>query len=175
VQGQRPRHCSGSGHRQVAGFRYSMIVTGGCYLLWERLRRDCPLLNMYPVNYAIRSSGPVAALTARRVRYGVGPDLFCQPSPSSALSLSYLPFPSLTFLQHPSWLRPRRAPLTPLPDPLVPTEPIRRGVRARVCQTTCGACQAHARYRLGARTLLTLAGKEDLSCSVQFPHSSEYT
>jgi hypothetical protein len=39
----------------------------------------------------------------------------------------------------------------------------------------CGACQAHARCRLGARTLLTLAGKEDLSCSVQFPHSSEYT
>jgi hypothetical protein len=28
---------------------------------------------------------------------------------------------------------------------------------------------------LGARTLLTLAGKEDLFSSVQFPHSSEYT
>jgi positive regulator of sigma E activity len=48
-------------------------------------------------------------------------------------------------------------------------------VRARVCQATCGACQAHARCMLGARTLLTLAGKEDLFSSVQFPHSSEYT
>jgi hypothetical protein len=33
------------------------------------------------VNYAIRSSGPVTALTARRVRYGVGPDLICQADP----------------------------------------------------------------------------------------------
>jgi hypothetical protein len=41
-------------------------------------------------------------------------------------------------------------------------------VRAWICQTTCGACQAHASCRLGARTLLTLAGKEYLSCSVQF-------
>jgi hypothetical protein len=32
-----------------------------------------------PVDYAIRFSGPVTALTARRVRYGVGPDLICQP------------------------------------------------------------------------------------------------
>jgi hypothetical protein len=34
-----------------------------------------------PVNYAIRSSGPVTALTAAGVRYGVGPDLICQPGP----------------------------------------------------------------------------------------------
>jgi hypothetical protein len=34
-----------------------------------------------PVNYAIRSSGPVTALTARRVWYGVAPDLICQPDP----------------------------------------------------------------------------------------------
>jgi hypothetical protein len=33
------------------------------------------------VNYAIRFSGPVTALTARRFRHGVGADLICQPSP----------------------------------------------------------------------------------------------
>jgi hypothetical protein len=37
------------------------------------------------VNYAIRFSGPVTALTARRVRYGVGPDLICQPGPSPVI------------------------------------------------------------------------------------------
>src|SRR5271154_4303837 len=62
------------------------------------------------------------------------PDLICQLGPSpgikthssptafpSTLPLSFVPFPSLTFLQ-----LPRGAPLTPLPGPLVPTEPIRR-------------------------------------------------
>ena len=59
------------------------------------------------MNYAIRFSGPVTALTARRVRYGVGPDLICQPGPSPGikthsspavflitLSLPLVPFPS---------------------------------------------------------------------------------
>jgi hypothetical protein len=84
------------------------------------------------VNYAIWFSGPVTAL---------GPDLICQPGPSlgykdalvprrfsnnslplfCSLPLSHRPAPPL------SCLRPRRAPLTPLPGPLVPTEPIRRG------------------------------------------------
>jgi hypothetical protein len=37
------------------------------------------------------------------------------------------------------------------------------------------ATAKHMRGAGLARTLLTLAGKEDLSCSVQFPHGSEYT
>src|SRR5271170_5196666 len=74
-----------------------------------------------PVNYAIRLSGPVTALTARRVWYGVGPDLICQPGPSpgikthsspaafpTPLSLSFVPFPSPTFLHRP--LVPQAAP-----------------------------------------------------------------
>ena len=35
-----------------------------------------------PVNYAIRSSGSVTALTARRVWYGVGAPSICQADPS---------------------------------------------------------------------------------------------
>jgi hypothetical protein len=87
----------------------------------------------------------MTALTARRVRYGVGPDLICQPGPSpgikthsspaafpTTLSLPLVPFPlshlSCTAL---SCLRPRRALPTPLPGPLVPTERIRRGQSAR--------------------------------------------
>jgi len=55
------------------------------------------------VNYAIRFSGPVTALTARRVRYSVGPDLICQPGPSSGIKTHSSPaaFPttlSLPFL-----------------------------------------------------------------------------
>jgi len=34
-----------------------------------------------PVNYAMRFSGPVMPLTARRVRHGVGPRCICQPDP----------------------------------------------------------------------------------------------
>jgi hypothetical protein len=40
------------------------------------------MVNPVPVNYAIRFSGPVTILTARHVRYGVGPDLICQSGPS---------------------------------------------------------------------------------------------
>jgi hypothetical protein len=43
------------------------------------------LVKNVPVNYAIRFSGPVTALTARRVRYGVGPNLICQPGPSPGI------------------------------------------------------------------------------------------
>jgi hypothetical protein len=87
-------------------------------------------VNSVSVNYAIRFSGPVTALTARRVRYGVGPDLICQSGPSpgikthsspaafpTTLSLPFVPFPPLSHLPAPppSCLRPRRAPPTPLP------------------------------------------------------------
>jgi hypothetical protein len=67
-----------------------------------------------PVNYAFQFSGPVTALTARRVRYGVGADLICQPGPSpgikthsspaafpTTLPLSFVPFPHPTFLHRP--------------------------------------------------------------------------
>jgi hypothetical protein len=37
------------------------------------------LVKYVPVNYAIRFSGPVTALTARRVRYRVGACLICHP------------------------------------------------------------------------------------------------
>jgi hypothetical protein len=73
------------------------------------------------VNYAMRFSGPVTALTARRVRYGVGADLICQLGPSpgikthsspaafpTTLSLSFVPFPSPTLLHRP--LVPQAAP-----------------------------------------------------------------
>jgi hypothetical protein len=84
-------------------------------------------VNRVSVNYAFRFSGPVTALTARRVRYGVGPDLICQLSPSpgikthpspaafpTTLSLSFCLLPSYTA---PSCLRLHRALLTPLLGP----------------------------------------------------------
>jgi hypothetical protein len=40
------------------------------------------VLKNVPVNYAIRFSDSVTALTARRVRHGVGPDFICQPGPA---------------------------------------------------------------------------------------------
>jgi hypothetical protein len=78
------------------------------------------------------------AATARRVRYGVRPDLICQPGPSPSIKTHSSPatFPttlslSLSLLSPshlytaPSCLRPRQAPLTPLLGSLVPTEPTR--------------------------------------------------
>jgi hypothetical protein len=81
--------------------------------------------------FSVQFSGPVTALTTRRVRHGVGPDLICQPSPSpgikthsspaafpATLSLPFLPS-LFTLLHSPtrSCLRPRRAPLTPCDPP----------------------------------------------------------
>ena len=81
-----------------------------------------------PVNYAIRFSGPVTALTARRVRYGrrtrphlpspvLSPGIKTHSSPAAFPATLSLPFvPSLfTFLHRPLWscLRPHRAPLLP--------------------------------------------------------------
>jgi hypothetical protein len=43
------------------------------------------LVRIVPVNYAIRSSGPVTALTARRVWYGVGAPSICQADPLARL------------------------------------------------------------------------------------------
>src|SRR5271163_799290 len=83
-----------------------------------------------PVNYAIRSSGPVTALTACRVRYGVGPDLICQSGPSPGIkthssNTSLTSFCSLPPLSHLPAPPPRasgraRAPPTPLTAPLSP-------------------------------------------------------
>ena len=86
----------------------------GSFELLSKSLAFLSLVKNVPVNYAVRFSGPVTALTARRVRYGVGPDLICQPGPSpgiktysspaafpTTLSLSFVPFPSLTFLHRP--------------------------------------------------------------------------
>src|SRR5436305_5548367 len=80
-----------------------------------------------PVNYAIRFSGPVTALTARRVRYGVGPDLICQPGPSPGIkthsspaafpSTLSLPFPPSTLYLPARALGRCRAPLAPCQPP----------------------------------------------------------
>src|SRR5277367_211092 len=93
------------------------------------------LVKIVSVNYAIRFSGPVTALTARRVRYGVGPDLICQPGPSpgikkhsspaafpTTLSLPFVPFPSPTLLHCP--LMPQAAPNSTYP-PARPSNPHR--------------------------------------------------
>jgi hypothetical protein len=58
-----------------------------------------------PVNYAFRFSGPVTALTARRVRYGVGPDLICQPGPSPGIKAHSSPaaFPTTLSLPFSPW------------------------------------------------------------------------
>jgi hypothetical protein len=49
------------------------------------------LVRNVPVNYAIRFSGPVTALTARRVRHGVGPGLICQPGPEPGIKTHSFP------------------------------------------------------------------------------------
>jgi hypothetical protein len=70
------------------------------------------------VNYAIRSSGPVTALTARRVRHGVGPDLICQPGAAPGIKMHSSPaaFPAtLSLPSLPSILH-----LTAPPHPVVP-------------------------------------------------------
>ena len=92
------------------------------------------------MKYGIQFSGPVTPLTARRVRYGVGPDLIYQPNASLAIKtrsspaaspttlwLSFVPFSSLTFLHHP--LVPQAAPSSTYSParPLVPAERVRRG------------------------------------------------
>jgi hypothetical protein len=48
------------------------------YIVSELLEVKVPMVKTPPVNYAIRSSGPVTALTARRVWYGVGAPSICQ-------------------------------------------------------------------------------------------------
>ena len=80
-----------------------------------------------PVNYAMRFSGPVTALTARRLRYGVGPDFICQPGPSPGIKTHSSPaaFPSTLSLPFPPWtlylparaLGRCRAPLAPCQPP----------------------------------------------------------
>jgi hypothetical protein len=103
----------------------------------------------------------VTALTARRVRYGVGPDLICQLGPSpgikthsspsafpTTLSLSFCLLPSYTA---PSCLRPHRAPLTPLLGPLVPTEPIRRGPWEKCRSATADSYSLDASATLSRR------------------------
>jgi hypothetical protein len=82
-----------------------------------------------PVNYAFRFSGPVTALTARRVRYGVGPDLICQPGPSPGIEAlvprrfsinSLPPFFPLDSLPSCSCLRPLLSSTCSLPAPRSP-------------------------------------------------------
>src|SRR5277367_4231434 len=67
-------------------------------------------VNSVSVNYAIRPSDPVTALTAR---YGVGPDLICQPGPSPGIKKHSSPaaFPTTLSLSFCS------LPLSHLPAP----------------------------------------------------------
>jgi hypothetical protein len=77
--------------------------------------------------YAVRFSGPVTALTARRVRYG---DLICQPGPAPGIKTHSSPaaFPSTLSLPFSPWtLYPParasgrcRAPLAPCQPPRSP-------------------------------------------------------
>jgi hypothetical protein len=64
------------------------------------------------VNYGIQGSGPVTALTTRRVRYGVGPDLICQPGPSPGIKTHSSPaaFPSTLSLPFSPWTKAASAP-----------------------------------------------------------------
>ena len=81
----------------------------------ECIRSGLSSVKNVPVNYAMWVSGPVTALTARRVRYGVAPDLICQPDPPpgikthsapaafpTTLLAFFCPLPPLTFLHRPS-------------------------------------------------------------------------
>jgi hypothetical protein len=74
----------------------------------------------------MRFSGPVTALTARRVRYGVAPDLICQPDPSPGIKTHSSPaaFPSTLSLPFPLWTLylPARA-LGRCRAPLIPCQP----------------------------------------------------
>ena len=121
-------------------------------------------LNSVSVNYALRFSGPVTALTACRVRYG------CRSQPhlpvrsfaryKDALvprrfSNNSLPpfFPSLFTFLHRSprlCLRPCRAPLTPCGAPL-PTEPIRRGQWENAAARHAGSYSLDASAALSPR------------------------
>jgi hypothetical protein len=111
-----------------------------------------------PVNYAI---GPVTALTARRVRYRVGPDLICQPGPSPGIKTHSSPaaFPSTLSLPLSPWtlylparaLGRCRAPLVPCQPPPVPTEPIRRGQWKKCRSATAGSHSLDASAALSRR------------------------
>jgi hypothetical protein len=93
----------------------------------------------------------VTALTARRVRHGVGPDLICQPGPEpdmkthsspttfpTTLSLPFVPFPSSPSCTAP--LVPQTVPSSTdsLSGPLVPVEPIRRSQWEKCRSATAG-------------------------------------
>ena len=120
---------SSNGHQTegACGERRDILETKTRVVLRTDTTFQSPVVVTIPLNYAIRFS-----------QYSVGPDLTYQPSPLPSiktysppatfptLSLSFIPFHSLTFLHHPR-LRPRQAPLTPLSAPLISTEPIRRG------------------------------------------------
>jgi len=94
------------------------------------------------VDYPFLFSGPVTALTARRVWYGVGADLICQPWSFARYKDALVPrrfsnnslppfYPSLfTFLHRPTGRASDRTELHLLPaapPPLLPTAPIRLG------------------------------------------------
>jgi len=125
------------------------------------------LVNPVFVNYAVRFSSPVTALAApprpvwchptSSASSVLSPGIKTHSSPAAfptSLSLSFCSLP----LSHlpctaPSCLRPLRAPLTPLPGALVPTEPIRRGQWEKCRSATADSYSLDASATLSRRPL----------------------
>jgi hypothetical protein len=120
------------------------------------------LVKNVPVNYAMRFSGPVTALTARRVRYGVGPDLICQPGPSPGIKTHSSPaaFPSTLSLPFSPWtlylparaLGRCRAPLAPCRPPGPHRTDTTRPVEK---MSQCHGCVVSSTFRPVHRPLTT--------------------
>ena len=116
---------------------------------------------MSPVNYAIRFSDPVTALTAW---HGVGPDLICQPGPEpdikthlspttfpTTLSLPFVPFPSSPSCTAPLVLQTTPSSTDSLSGPLVPAEPIRRSQWEKCHSATASSHSLNASAALSRR------------------------
>jgi hypothetical protein len=105
-----------------------------------------------PVNYAFRLSGPVTALTARRVRWRRSrPHLPASPTTLSLAFVPFLPFLFLTFLHRSLMPRTALSSTYSLPGPLVLAELIRRGQREKCRSATAGSHSLDASAVLSRR------------------------